>query len=326
MYTYKGLDKLTEVTENGKVTGSYTYYAGGQLASATQGGKTESFLWDGLALIARGETSYLNEPAATGGNPIAAGDQVLFNDLLGSTLGRAENGSYTPGAMTAFGETTDAGAFFTGKPAVGDLGYTFLFRNYRPTLGKWQTSDPLGYPDGWNNFAYVNNSVTSAIDIAGGEYYQITISLSAIAGGGVQGNFGFTYDANTGNVGITGGTGGGIGCNISASIGITVGQGSPSESSTVVSIEGGGGALGNLTIVASSDSNGNLSGGGSLGVSLTPVNGNVAISQQWNETLFNTNDIADAINSVYDPNDGWLSGFFYDLFYRSGNDPVVILE
>ena len=104
------------------------------------------------------------------------------------------------------------------------------------------------------------------------------------------------------------------------------GQGSPSESSTVVSTEGGGGALGNLTIVALSDANGNLSGGGSLGVSLTPVNENVAISQQWNETLFNTNDIADAINSVYDPNDGWLSGFFYDLFYRSGNDPVVTLE
>jgi hypothetical protein len=31
-------------------------------------------------------------------------------------------------------------------------------------LGKWQTADPLGYPDGWNNLAYVNNGVTSAID------------------------------------------------------------------------------------------------------------------------------------------------------------------
>ena len=69
--------------------------------------------------------------------------------------------------MTAFGETADAGAFFTGKPAVGDLGYTFLFRNYRPALGKWQTSDPLGYPDGWNNFAYVNNNVTMTIDLFG---------------------------------------------------------------------------------------------------------------------------------------------------------------
>ena len=193
-------------------------------------------------------------------------------------------------------------------------------------MGKWQTADLLGYPDGWNNFAYVNNGVTMAIDIAGREYYQITINLSAIAGGGIQGNFGFTYDANTGNVGVTGGIGGGSGCNISASIGITVGQDSPSGSSTVVSTEGGGGVLGVLTIVASSDSNGNLSGGGTIGVSLTSVSGSATISQQWSETLFNTNDIADAINSAYNPNDGWLSGFFYDLFYRSGNDPVVILE
>ena len=34
--------------------------------------------------------------------------------------------------------------------------------------GNWQTSDPLGYPDGWNNFAYVNNHVTSSIDWMGG--------------------------------------------------------------------------------------------------------------------------------------------------------------
>jgi RHS repeat-associated protein len=58
--------------------------------------------------------------------------------------------------------------FFTGKPQVEGLGYAFLFRNYRADLGKWQTADPLGYPDGWNNLAYVNNGVTSAIDTNGG--------------------------------------------------------------------------------------------------------------------------------------------------------------
>ena len=41
-----------------------------------------------------------------------------------------------------------------------DTGYAFLFRNYRPTLGKWQTADPLGYPDGWNDFAYCNNTLS----------------------------------------------------------------------------------------------------------------------------------------------------------------------
>ena len=49
------------------------------------------------------------------------------------------------------------------------LGYVFLFRNYRPELAKWQTSDPLGYPDGWNNFAYVNNGVANRIDWLGGK-------------------------------------------------------------------------------------------------------------------------------------------------------------
>jgi hypothetical protein len=49
-----------------------------------------------------------------------------------------------------------------------ELGYTFLFRNYRSDYGKWQTTDPLGYPDEWNNLAYCNNGVTKTIDYLGG--------------------------------------------------------------------------------------------------------------------------------------------------------------
>ena len=58
----------------------------------------------------------------------------------------------------------DKYTYLTGKPHVQGLGYSFLFRNYREDLAKWQTSDPLGYPDGWNNFAYVNNGITNSID------------------------------------------------------------------------------------------------------------------------------------------------------------------
>ena len=72
---------------------------------------------------------------------------------------------------TAFGEVKESNEFnfFTGKPEIEDLGYAFLFRNYQANTGKWQTSDPLGYPDGWNNLAYVNNGVTEAIDWLGRE-------------------------------------------------------------------------------------------------------------------------------------------------------------
>ena len=53
-YTYGYLDKVMSVTEGDK-TYTYTYHADGQLASANYGGKTEGFLWDGLALVRRGD-------------------------------------------------------------------------------------------------------------------------------------------------------------------------------------------------------------------------------------------------------------------------------
>ena len=91
--------------------------------------------------------------------------------MLGTTLGVKDGDKVTQNSLTAFGESLSASlmqdSFFTGKPHIGELGYAFLFRNYRPEQGKWQTTDPLGYPDGWNNLAYVNNGVTMAIDRLG---------------------------------------------------------------------------------------------------------------------------------------------------------------
>ena len=83
--------------------------------------------------------------------------------MLGSTL--AVNDKAVE--MTSFGETDNENVFFTGKPMIDELGYSFLFRDYNPNQGKWTTSDPLGYPDGWNNLAYCNNGVTRAIDWIG---------------------------------------------------------------------------------------------------------------------------------------------------------------
>ena len=112
------------------------YCENGQIAKAIYGDKVEEFMWDGLALIWRSGVTYINEPYVTGGKAIN---------------------------MTAFGESADSNAMYTGKPYIGELGYAFLFRNYRSDYGKWQTTDPLGYPDGWNNLAYCNNEVVKSI-------------------------------------------------------------------------------------------------------------------------------------------------------------------
>ena len=136
----------------------------GQFFRVARGNQSEEFFWDGLALIHRGETSFINEPYVTGGNPILSSkDGVMFNDMLGSTLNIGGKAIH----MTAFGESSDTNALFTGKPYIGELGYAFLFRNYRADQGKWQTTDPLGYPDGWNNLAYCNNLCLSCVDFLG---------------------------------------------------------------------------------------------------------------------------------------------------------------
>ena len=97
---------------------------------------------------------------------------VVFNATY-ETVGAKKDGKYFAAALSAFGEDlsnhtpTHNSNFFTGKPYIEGLGHAFLFRNYRASLGKWQTADPLGYPDGWNQLAYCRNWVTSAVDLWG---------------------------------------------------------------------------------------------------------------------------------------------------------------
>ena len=178
-YAYGYLDKVMSMTEGDK-TYTYMYHADGQLASANYGGKTEGFLWDGLALVRRGDEQFINEPHVGGGNPVASSKGTsYFNDALGTTVGAKKDGKYSAAALTAFGERLDNAdgtspairslgeGWFTGKPYVEGLGHAFLMRNYRAGLAKWQTADPMGYPDGWNQLAYCNNGVTSAVDLWG---------------------------------------------------------------------------------------------------------------------------------------------------------------
>lgn len=174
-YRYGYLDKILEIQENGRQVAAFDYHMDGQIASAMYGDKSEDFLWDGLALIHRGATNFINEPYVTGGNPILSSkDGVMFNDMLGNSL----NIGGRDIVITAFGETESVEAMFTGKPYIGGLGYTFLYRNYRADQGKWQTTDPLGYPDGWNNFAYVNNAVSMNIDWLGSIALEASSKLS----------------------------------------------------------------------------------------------------------------------------------------------------
>ena len=143
---------------------------------------TDADIDDLFALVKRGESSFINEPHIGGGNPVVSSEGTsYFNDMLGTTVGTKNGRKYSAAALTAFGERLDnvdstspairslGEGWFTGKPQVEGLGRTFLMRNYRASIAKWQTTDPLGYPDGWNQLAYCGNGVTSAVDLWGCE-------------------------------------------------------------------------------------------------------------------------------------------------------------
>ena len=81
-YEYGWLDKALKVTENGKTLADFEYHNNGQIAKAIRPDKTENFLWDGLALVKRDDTKFINEPHTGGGNPVLAIQDVDQSPLL----------------------------------------------------------------------------------------------------------------------------------------------------------------------------------------------------------------------------------------------------
>ena len=135
---------------------------------------------------------------------VSSGGTSYFNDMLGTTLGAKEKRKkYSAAALTAFGEdlsadsngdtsshstlsTRNSQLFFTGKPHVPGLGHAFLFRNYRAGLAKWQTADPIGYPDGWNQLAYGANSPGCGVDIFGTRWQTYSFAIQKTNMGLIQ--------------------------------------------------------------------------------------------------------------------------------------------
>lgn len=197
-YEYGWLDKVIRVVENEKEVARFEYQNNGQIAKVIRKDDVETFAWDGLALVERNDTRYINEPRIGGGSPILAipkndeskkESQPVLTDIVGSSLGFVSSNQYKSIKTTSFGDD-DSGtnAFFTGKPHVNELGYMFLLRNYKSSIGKWSSPDLMGYPDGWNNFTYCNNYLYG-VDILGayiGWDDAIVICSGALLGAAIQ--------------------------------------------------------------------------------------------------------------------------------------------
>jgi RHS repeat-associated protein len=160
--SYQFGDKVTRFEKDGNTTEFY-YNAEGQLVGKKTTGQTEEFAWDGLGLVLRNGQTFANEEHLAGGIPAIANDEVMVSDHLGSTL--SVGGEVFE--STAFGEGLED-ARFTGKPFVSELeSFVFKCRNYSTRESCWTTSDPIGFPDGINNLAYVGGDPLSRFDPLG---------------------------------------------------------------------------------------------------------------------------------------------------------------
>ena len=119
------------VAENGKELARFEYHNNGQIAKAIRENGVETFEWDGLALIERSGTKYINEPHAGGGNPVLVisdkSTEAIFTDMLGTSIGKVEENGYSAIDKTSFGaDSSDNSSFFTGKPYIEKLGTIFV--------------------------------------------------------------------------------------------------------------------------------------------------------------------------------------------------------
>lgn len=150
----------------------FFYNAEGALVGKrTDGMLTESYAWDGTALAAKGNEAYANESHKVGDVPVLAaqGEQVAVTDHLGTTL--SSGGHQYSG--TAYGEGLEE-ARFTGKMYVKELSaFVFPCRLYSPEVGRWQSADPSGFPDGVNNYVYVNGDPLSRVDPMGLSEWEV---------------------------------------------------------------------------------------------------------------------------------------------------------